>query len=304
MKRRKSLLALACISVSCAIYAQDDMYFMPKASDVAQKKENKETVSPTYYSGSDRDVDEYNRRGYVGDGGMASNDSTASDVFYMQSDETYLDSMAGVEGSDYAIDADDYEYCRRLSRFDDYYLYGAPWRDPYYGFYGYYSPYWYSAWFAASPYYYDWYFAPYYYGWYYPWGWHHHYHPAWGAPHYAYNGITGTSNHGSVGYGHSRGGNLYGFRGNRSGSKGSLNGNRSHANRKYKTYKNDSRYNGNRKENNYQNKPFNNNRNNSSYNSSSFGGSRGGGSSFGGSRGGSSFGGSRGGGSFGGGRRR
>lgn len=264
--------------ISSVSFAQDDMYFVPKKSS----KETKKEFTPVTHSGSMRDVDEYNRRGgFKSTYSALDNDSTSNDVIHFETG-TYADSLSIGEYAGQYETEDDYAYCRRMSRFDDFYWYD-PWYCGWYGSYWYGSPYWHA--------HYGWYdpwFDPWYYGWYRPWGYYGWYYPGYwhGAYYRPYRGITGTSNHGRVNYGYAgnAGGNFRGYRGtnNRTG--------------------NNNRYDNSDRNNNYNNSNFRGNRSNSysrpdtqtkpSYSTgSSFGGNRGGGFS-----GGGSFGGSRGGG--------
>lgn len=263
--------------MSSVSFAQDDMYFVPKKSSNEAKIE---TPSVTY-SGSLRDVDEYNRRGsFRSEYYALDNDSTGNDVFQFEpgiyADSSFVEANAEQYGSE-----DDYIYCRRMSRFDDFYWYD-PWYYGWYGSYWYGSPYWYARYSWYDPWY-----DPWYYGWYRPWGYYGWYYPGYwyGSYYRPYRGITGTRNHGRVNYGYAgnSNGNFRGYRGNNNRTNSS------------------NRYNDSDRNNNYNNNKFRGNRNNSysrtetqsrpSYNSSSsFGGNRGssfsGGGSFGGSRGG------------------
>lgn len=289
---KRNILALFLFGlISSGAYAQDDMYFTPKKTE----KVVKEVAPVASYHENHMDVDEYNRRGFWGNEGyVQASDTTASDVIdFSPSDSLQTTAYAGAEGEyDESYNPeDDYVYSRRMSRFDDFY-----WYDPWY--YGWYGPYWYGSpyWYAYSGWYGPWY-DPWYYGWYRPWGygWYHSWY--WPVSYYRpYRGITGTSNHGRVNYGHSGGVNknfrCYRGTNNRANAnRGSYNDRNNNSNTNY------NRFNGNRR-NNYNNQ---NTMPRPSYNNgSSFGGSRGGGSF-----GGGSFGGSRGGGGGGhfGGRR-
>lgn len=269
--------------------AQDDMYFVPKKKKAAAVQPEQKPV----YGGSCRDVDEYNRRGkfrssYEG----VDADSLASDVFDFEQGG-YGDTLSFAENTDTYAGDDDYRYCRRMSRFDDFYWYD-PWYHGWYGSYWYGNSYWgwrygwYDPWFGPwyDPWFYG-YYRPWHYGWYYPHYWY-------GSYYRPYYGFTGTANHGRPSYGHSAAGksNFKGYRGqnNRNNSSGRFN------NRRYENNNNDrfnnenNRFRGERR-NNYGN--FNTT-SRPSYNS---------GGSFGGNRGGGSFGGSRGGGGHFGGRR-
>lgn len=199
----------------------DDLYFTPKKSsdtEIAARHMHGAYDRPTYYCGSNRDIDEYNRRGklksyYQKIGtdslgndiiefheagatcGAAATDSTTT--IYPGSERYYDD------GQD-----DDFAYSRRMGRFDGFYgywdpaFYGTYWASPYWhGYYGWYDP-WYDPWYG--PYYSGWYG-----GWYNPWrygyygmGWPYFgwggswYAPTWS---YARRGPAGTLNHANGG---------------------------------------------------------------------------------------------------------
>jgi len=201
MKRTLLLFALAGVTPLSLMAQDDDMYFVPqKETKVATPKENKVSERPTYYSGLDCDVDEYNRRGRLKSYYQKiGNDSLGNDIIeFHAGDGTYgtefdNDTLAVYPGSErYYDDAeDDYACSRNLGRFD--------------GFYGWYDPFFYSYW--GSLYwrsYYGWY-SPWYYGYYDPWyyggwyGWGYPYYYGWSAWHpahyYAYRGPSGTMNH-------------------------------------------------------------------------------------------------------------
>ena len=298
MKRFFLLSVLAGALPFTAAAQDDDLYFTPKkAADTEHKVPFKSQVeSPAYYSGSNRDVDEYNRRGKLKSYYQkVGTDSLGNDIIEFRSgDGRYAslgDSAVVYQGSaTYYDDDDDYAYTRRMGMYDDYYGWYNPyfygyWGGPYWaGRYGWYYPWfdgWYDPWYCSS--WYGWGY-PYYrhYGW---WG-----SPAygWGGPrYYSYNGVTGTRNHGpgSFGTGRATGRNFGGYRGS--------SGTRSHdAQRHRQSYSN---FGGQRRSNTYNNTRSYSDSNFGRSNSSNFGGQRS--SSFGG--GGGSFGG----GSFGGGSR-
>lgn len=276
MKKLIFLSALV-LSVPSGSFAQDDLYFTPKKKDKKSETVIKEQPETVYHSGSDRDIDEYNRRGLKSYYQYIGTDSLGNDTVVLYGDGSKTD-VRGYERSA-GDDDDDYAYSRRMSRFDDFYWYNSPWDYPYY--YG--SAYWYSRWGWHSPWYYGWY-DPWYTGWYHPVyaGWYPYYHrPLWGIAGYRpYRGYTGTKHHGTF------------TRGN-AGASGRFGGSRGTSNRNYN--------NGVNRNNSDRNSNFGNRRpqynNTPAYSSPSHGGG-----SFGGSRGGS-FGGSRGGGGFGGGSR-
>lgn len=152
--------------------AQDDLYFNPGKEKAEEKAEENR---PAYYCGSNRDVDEYNRRGHFRSYYQKiGTDSLGNDIITFQPgdgvypDSSYVDTAYVYPGSADFADDDDYRYTRRMSRWDGYY---DPWFYDYYGpgYYGWYDP-WYSPWRYG---YYGWY-DPWYYG-YYGWGW-----PYWG----------------------------------------------------------------------------------------------------------------------------
>lgn len=220
--KRLVLLAVLFSAMPLATMAQDDLYFTPsksKAEKQAQAQERKCDERPTYYCGSNRNVDEYNRRGKlssyyqkIGSDSLGNDiiqfhagngeypDSVALDTIYPGSERYY-----SYGGSD-----DDFAYSRRMNRFDNDYGWYDPyfyddlaWDYPYYyygrGFY----PYWRSGW--GYPYY-GWGWGGYYglgwggyYGWADPWYW-----DGWGYPYYGWGwgpgyawrgGHTGTYGH-------------------------------------------------------------------------------------------------------------
>ena len=62
MKHSFLLTALVIVAPVPAL-AQDDMYFSVDKTELESKVEDASSDEPTYYCGSNRDVDEYNRRG-------------------------------------------------------------------------------------------------------------------------------------------------------------------------------------------------------------------------------------------------
>ena len=257
MKKIVFVTAFVCL-LPHDIIAQDDMYFTPKKADKTETVQEQ----PKMYTGSFRNVDEYNRHGrFAGVSQEVDLDTLYSDVVFFDADTS---TVAGdtilvgdvTDAADYAYDpSEDYEYSRRLSRYDDYY-----WHDPwYYGWYGY-GPYWYGSPYWYAGWWYDPWYDPWFYGWHRPWGWYY----SWYWP-VSYHRPRGTNNRVSSNR------NNYDRDNNRTNYSNRFRGNRQN----------------NFNRNNYQSRP--------SYNNS-FGGSRSGGSF----RGGGSFGGSRGGGGGGG----
>jgi len=172
--RKNVLLSALLMVATLAATAQDDMYFVPTKSNVEKSAANYGMPEKTYYSGSNRSVDEYNRMGEWRSS-VQPLDSAGNDI-------VDFDAVVGVYPDSTAAD---YRCTRRMSRFDDY-----DWRDSYWdGYYAgrasswywydpWYSTYWYDSWYG-----WDWPYYGYYSSWYWndPWywgGWYgHHYHP-------------------------------------------------------------------------------------------------------------------------------
>jgi len=332
------LLSLILGALPLTMMAQDDdMYFVPSKKSKASSTVQTVRPAPTYYSGSNRSVDEYNRRGGSYYQVMPS-DSTGNDIIDFNSEVgVYPDStMMG-----------DYELTKQMSRWDGYepeeaYMDGYRdatrdswgWHSPWFysSYYPWYDSYWYwhdpwyySHWGWYDPWYYDYYYwnRPYWYGGY--------YHPYWyGGGGYVYSyGPSGTRNHGRINYNSPRGlsngrttayrGGTFGGRSLSTANRGRFGGSRSSAatgtTRTYGTSSNRrtsnayGNFGGNRSTNRTSSRtstytPSNNNSRSytPSTTSRSSSGGFGGGGNFGGSRssGGSFGGGSRGGGGGGG----
>lgn len=205
MKRIILLTALAGL-LPLGMMAQDDVYFTPSKDNKTnvQKNQSYSDETPTYYSGSTRNVDEYNRRGKLSSYYQKIGaDSLGNDIIeFHAGNGQYPDSVTRdtiYPGSQqyYYNDDDDFAYSRRMSRFDDYY----GWYDPYfYGWAGY-GPYWGTRWGWYDPWLYDDLFWGYggWYGWYDPW----YYGYGWGRPYWGWDwgpgyawGHSGTRGHG------------------------------------------------------------------------------------------------------------
>lgn len=242
MKKIILLLALCGLSTLSMTAQDDDLYFTPKKSHKAKAFDDN---IPAYYVGSNRAVDEYNRRGKFRSSYQKIDGDSISDVIDLQAgdglypDSTYVDSdfaetLTKKRAQGYRYDDDDFEYTRRMSRWDGFCgPWYAGWHSPFwYGRYGYYDPwdpwYWdYAGWY--SPWYCGWY-SPWYYGSYYGgywggyWGWHGYYdpwyRPGWGGVAVVPGGsgrtIAGTRNHGSVTgrFNNASGSTRFGSRGN------------------------------------------------------------------------------------------
>lgn len=201
------IFALLLTAVPMVIYAQDDMYFTPKkaAKEKKEAPQSHDTSQPVYYSGSNRDVDEYNRHGHFGshyqvlDTDSDDNQKTETALEYgVYPDTTYVDTTF-LDKYYSVIDDDDFDYTRRMCRWDGFY---DPWFDYYRWGYG---PYWHTpwnpwdSWFYSAGWYDSWY-DPWYYGWGWSgWGFPYHYWIGWGGPawnghgyHYAWGGPNGA----------------------------------------------------------------------------------------------------------------
>ena len=210
MKKWLLLTAVAGV-LPFTLCAQDDMYFTPSKKDKSQVV-TVEQEKPTYYSGINQDVDEYNRRHLHSSYQVMGTDSLGNDIIEFTEGNGYpKDSLTVFQDDD-----DDFTYSRRMGRFDGFY----GWYDPY--FYSYWGGPWRSYWGYYDPWYWGYYDPWYYGGWgyygYYGWGWpyrYRYYDYAWGYPYHYYSGsgrdgryrpVTGTRNHGSVARGGFNGG--------------------------------------------------------------------------------------------------
>lgn len=171
--------------------AQDDMYIIPSKLAADKRSTERTNDSEVTYSGSDRDVDEYNRHGkYWSHYQKIGTDDKGNDIIEFQKgrgvypDSTYIDTTFVGKYYDTMVDDDDFEYTRRMSRWDGFYdpwLYDSyrwraypyrrggwgfydPWNAPwYYGYTGFYNP-WYSSWYGGYYGFYDPWYNPWYYG--------------------------------------------------------------------------------------------------------------------------------------------
>lgn len=179
------LLSVLLGAMPITMMAQDDdLYFVPTKENVAKEAEKYGMPTDTYYAGSTRSADEYNRRAWSR---VAPIDSAGNDIIDFSAERgVYPDSAFN--------EVQDYKYTRRMSRFDDYspsvaywegyrdgrwsspwyyssyYSWYDPWYyDPWYydTYWGWHSPYYYSTWYSPWRYHYGWY-GPRYYGWYGP----------------------------------------------------------------------------------------------------------------------------------------
>ena len=326
MKKMYLLAVLIAAAMPLSSMAQDDdLYFNPKkeAKEQAEKRAamqkayelqraRRDSIYALYWSGSNRNVDEYNRGGRLfSHYEKVGTDSLGNDIIQfhvgkgLAPDSIYDDAYFAQK---YADQDEDFARTRDMSRWDGYY---DPWFYDYYGYgpyywrsrmwcwrnpwrYGYYAG-WYDPWF--DPWYDPWYYgyAGWYGGWYDPWYWGGYYNPwYWGGPmigHVSYGGFAGNKR--------------YNNPGQIAGSNHRYNGVAGNNSNTYSRRSNSNMSFGQRRDNGN----FNNSNNSSwgtrsnsgfsnggSFGGGSFGGARSGGGSFGGGggrSGGGSFGGRR-----------
>ena len=319
------LLSVMLGAVTLSAVAQDDdMYFVPTKKNVAREKASYGIPADTYYSGSSRSVDEYNRR-------------WTSQYEVLPADTGDIISFAAVEGV-YPDSLGDFALTQRMQRFDGYepstaywegYSQGRAdswgWHSPWYysSFYPWYDSYWYwDPWYWDYGYYGGWYggwHSPWYYGYYRPWYYSGYWGWGGGGGYYAHHYSPGTQNHGRMTGGQPAGfgnGRSHTFSSGTFGSSrtvGGFGGSRSSATRstvgttsgRTRTQSTTTYSNSNGNFGGSRSSMPTSTRSSGSYSSTPSSSSSGGGGSFGGSRsGGGGGGGSRsGGGSFGGGRR-
>lgn len=182
----------------------DDLYFVPKKKTVEKVTDNYGIPNETYYVGSNRSIDDYNRR-TISHYEPINNDSIVSDTISFSAEK-------GVYPAD-SIMSEDFELTKKMSRFEDYQLtdneafwagyaagrYDWAWHSPwYYSRYGWYDPWYYSRWGWYDYGYYGWSL-----NWYYPWryGWYDPWYGPWGYRSWYYDGyyplyaVGGSSHH-------------------------------------------------------------------------------------------------------------
>lgn len=181
----KLLVSLILGVMPLAMLAQDDdMYFVPtkKAAKSTSATVRVSRPAPTYYSGSNRDVDEYNRRGGSSYEVLPA-DTTGNDIISFDGERGVYPDSVGTE---------DFALTRQMSRYDGYepdeaYMAGYNdgqrdswgWHSPwYYSYYPWYDSYWYwnDPWYYRH---YSWYYG----GWYDPWYYNYGYY-GWFRPYY------------------------------------------------------------------------------------------------------------------------
>ena len=194
----KKLLLISMLigAMPLSMLAQDDdLYFVPKKkSSVEVVTDNYGMPKDTYYAGSDRSVDEYNRRTkstYVEIDG----DSTKVDIIDFNGQKgVYPDSLQN----------EDFKLTKKMTRFEGYDLtdkaaywagyergrYDWGWHSPwYYRPYDWYDPWYYNTWYTG-PWYSSWYgwYDPWYYGWGYPYRYGYYGYYGWRYPVVYYGG--------------------------------------------------------------------------------------------------------------------
>ena len=189
--KKWTLLALVSMVIPFTGMAQDDdMYFVPSKKQAQQEKSSYSSYSrDAYYSGSNRDVDEYNRRGgsYYE---VYEADSVGNDIIDFSAEEgVYPDSVG------------DFALTRQMARWDGYTPADSYWQgydDGRNDSWGWHSPWYYSSfypWYDRSWYWDSWYYDPWYYsswryGWYDPWYYGHYGYYGWGWGGQGYSGGT------------------------------------------------------------------------------------------------------------------
>lgn len=185
---KKWILLTAVSALPLMTMAQDDdMYFVPTKENVEKEAQTYGLPRDTYYSGSQRSVDEYNRRAWSK---VTPIDSAGNDIIDFSAVRGVYPDSTYTENNDR-----DYRYMRRMSRFDDYTPSQAYWdgfRDGAWSSPWYYSRHyvWYDPWYWDDPWYYGYYgyygyYSPWRITYYRPWGYY-----GWYRPHYRYVGTV------------------------------------------------------------------------------------------------------------------
>ena len=247
----------------------DDLYFVPKKKSVEKVTDHYGMPKDVYYSGSNRSIDDYNRRTISHYEPIGADSIMNDTISFIAEKGVYPDSIA----------TEDFVITKKMSRFDDYDVtdnaafwagyeagrYDWGWHSPwYYSRFGWYD-YWYDPWYYRwyDPYYYSWYggwygswysswYSPWHYSWYghnwynvgyYDWvgsGGRYHYTPTIGAGTIRRDGTTYGSRNSSIARNSSRMNELR----NRTVSGNSRNGNYSRNSNGYRN--NNSSFNGSR----------------------------------------------------------
>ena len=200
MKRLLLTTLTALMLMPLTATAQDDMYFVPTKSNVKKSAEKYGMPKDTYYCGSKRDVDEYNRRlkskvevisddALLAGNSLADNDTLVTDT--LVGDTIVFIAEKGVYPKDNArMQSDnDYKYTRNMSRWDNYEVSNAYWNgyndgrfNRWYGWSSFYDPWYYSSWYGGwyDPWLHSSWYGGWYGGWYGNWyGWHGGWYDPW-----------------------------------------------------------------------------------------------------------------------------
>ena len=311
MKKMYLLAVLIAAAMPLSSMAQDDdLYFNPKkeAKEQAEKRAamqkayelqraRRDSIYALYWSGSNRNVDEYNRGGRLfSHYEKVGTDSLGNDIIQfhvgkgLAPDSIYDDAYFAQK---YADQDEDFARTRDMSRWDGYY---DPW---FYDYYGYGPYYWRSRmWGWRNPWRYGYYagwYDPWFDPWYDPWYWGGYYNPwYWGGPmigHVSYGGFAGNKRYNNPGQIDGSNHRYNGVAGNNSNTYSR----RSNSNMSFGQRRDNGNFN-NSNNSSWGTRSNSGISNGGSFGGGSFGGARSGGGSFGGGggrSGGGSFGGRR-----------
>ena len=203
MKKLVLLLLLIAGCMPISLFAQDDMYFVPKKAekDVAKTKNGIGGDSLSKVKPLDVSVDEYNRRHMKSSYKTLGSDSLGNDIIEFEPGDGKYPKIDTVKVYQPPMDDDDFYWSAQMGLFDGYHGWYDPFFYGYFGRWGHYYDMWYPwyhpwAYGLYDPWYNGWYYG-YYYGpwgyygsWYldpYYWGWGMYMYPGWGYPHYHVN---------------------------------------------------------------------------------------------------------------------
>ncbi|MGN0283090.1 MAG: hypothetical protein ACI4B3_12475 [Prevotella sp.] len=220
MMKRLIIIPMLALIMPLTTMAQDDLYFVPTKANIKKSTEKYGMPKDTYYCGSQRSVDEYNRR--------LRSKVEPIDADSVGNDVITFDGVVGQYPDSMSINNDeDFKCTRKMSRWDDDYRnaywdgytdgrfgrwYGwSTFYDPwYYGYYGWYDPWYYGSWYGWHGYYGGWYgyYSYWYDPWYYGWGGYYPYHPIYVVGGGGHSHNVASSTYRSRGAGHSVMGSL------------------------------------------------------------------------------------------------
>ncbi len=218
MKKLVLLSLLVVGFVPMSLFAQDDMYFVPKKAEKNVQSATRKTVGDSLspVKSLDMTVDEYNRRHMKSSYKVIGADSLGNDIIEFEPGDGKYPDVDTVNVFQAPQFDDDYYYSAQMGLFNNYY----GWYDPF--FYGYLSNRWnhyYGLWYPwynpwanglYDSWYNGWYYGLYpwnYYGWWFEnpiyWGWGMYELFSWGYPRYHVNygytvhDLPGTRGHAS-----------------------------------------------------------------------------------------------------------